>query len=331
MADAALVKNIFGSDSESEDADARADADARDGARSTAPAPARGDALALELPSEPSTRATPADDATIAKLSNIFGARVKPFDAATHRDDDEATETYVDVDGVERVRALDANVVRWRRDATTGEAVSNARFVTWDDGTTHLVVGDEYLRADARAVADADSFLYARAPGMMAAQRRLTTKMTFKPATLESRTHRRLTAAIDKRHGSRATRTMAYVSRVDPEREKEALDAELARAAKERAALERKQAKMMREDRERAGTWSAAGRDRGYTESYYERRDDAGDAARMDADFLEAAGDDVGADADAATGATDADADADAVAAAPPRKKRAFVDDDDDA
>jgi len=365
MADVDLVRNIFGSDSDDDDAiDARAteslendrdrapsvnfrsslevpddadDADARGARSSDAP-------LRLELPSSGPGRETIEDEAKIAKLSNIFGAEPKPFDPATHRDDD-AREAFVDVDGVARIRTSNENAVRWRVNESTGEAESNARYVRWDDGTTHLVVGDEYLRCDERRTADADSFLYVRKRGLMKAQRRLTTKMTFNPATLESRTHKRLTAAIDKKHGSRATRTMAYVSRVDPEREKEALDAELERAARESAALERKQAKMMREDRERTGMWSAGGRnDRGYTESYYERRDDAGGdvdaevgAARMDADFLEAEENDgaAGSDGagaseqDVAAGSLDEDEDED-VGAPKERKKRALVVDDEE-
>ena len=366
MADVDLVKNIFGSDSEDDDDGARVATESlenRDdrGRESTFksslelpddaendeddPATrAKGEPLRLELPSAEAGRETIEDETKIAKLSNIFGAEPKPFDAATYRDDGEREE-FVDVDGVTRIRTSNENTVRWRMNESTGEAESNAYYVRWDDGTTHLVVGDEYLRCDERPVADADSFLYVRKQGLMKAQRRLTTKMTFNPATLDSRTHKRLTAAIDKKHGSRATRTMAYVSRVDPEREKEALDAELERAARESAALERKQAKMMREDRERTGMWSAGGRnDRGYTESYYERRDDAGGdvdaeggAARMDADFLEAEENDgaAGSDGagameqDVAAGSLDEDED-EAVGAPKERKKRALVVDDEE-
>jgi len=366
MADVDLVKNIFGSDSEDDDDGDRVATESlenRDdrGRESTFksslelpddaendeddPATrAKGEPLRLELPSAEAGRETIEDETKIAKLSNIFGAEPKPFDAATHRDDGEREE-FVDVDGVTRIRTSNENTVRWRMNESTGEAESNAYYVRWDDGTTHLVVGDEYLRCDERPVADADSFLYVRKQGLMKAQRRLTTKMTFNPATLDSRTHKRLTAAIDKKHGSRATRTMAYVSRVDPEREKEALDAELERAARESAALERKQAKMMREDRERTGMWSAGGRnDRGYTESYYERRDDAGGdvdaeggAARMDADFLEAEENDgaAGSDGagameqDVAAGSLDEDED-EAVGAPKERKKRALVVDDEE-
>ncbi len=364
MATAALVRDVFGSDSDTDDArDAReASTEARDAIESVpARAPfksslelddddddADDDAndarhvestpLHIELASDARADARETEEtAQIAKLSNIFGVAANAFDASTH---EEKTTTIVDADGVERVHAKDENVIRWRINPQTGELESNARVVKWSDGSTHLVVGDEFLVARARDVADADSFLYRRAPGLMKAHQRLKTKMTFAPATLESRTHKRLTAAIDKRHGARATRTMAYASRVDPEREKEALDAELERAARENAALLRKQQKMMREDRERSGVAAGgsyrAGVDRGYTESYYERRpaddDDArgdgdgdddgdGDAGgdRMDVNFLEADEEDANANANA-------NADDGPKA----RRKRAFVEDDEE-
>jgi len=364
MATAALVRDVFGSDSDTDDArDAReASTEARDAIESVparAPfksslelddddADADDDAndarhvestpLHIELASDARADARETEEtAQIAKLSNIFGVAARAFDASTRQ---EKTITIVDADGVERVHARDENIIRWRIDPRSGKPESNARFVKWSDGSTHLVVGDEFLVARARDVADADSFLYRRAPGLMTAHQRLKTKMTFAPATLESRTHKRLTAAIDKRHGARATRTMAYASRVDPEREKEAMDAELERAARENAALLRKQQKMMREDRERSGVAAGgsyrAGVDRGYTESYYERRpaedddergdgdgDGDGDAGgdRMDVNFLEADEEDANANANA-----NADADDGPKA----RRKRAFVEDDEE-
>lgn len=320
MATVDLVRGIFGSDSESDDErvvgdESLGDGDARTRGRDGAE-DGRALAPALEIV-VPREDAFDVDDASararVVKLSNIFGVASRAFDAATHA---EETESYADENGVERVRASDLNVIRWRVNAVTGEVETNARFVRWEDGTTHLVVGDEHLRANERDVAEADSFLYARRPGSMEARARLDKKLTFAPASLDSKTHKRLTRAVDERHGYRATRTRAHVSRVDPEREKEAVDAALLKAEREAQALLRKQQKMMRDDREsRYAQFGVA--DKSYTESFYERRqegeegeEDAG--ARMDADFLEAdeAGDEgveEEADSDAGEGGADAE------------------------
>jgi RNA polymerase-associated protein LEO1 len=278
------------------------------------------------------------EEVKVAKLSNIFGVATEAFDRETFV---EETVEVVDADGISRVRMRDENVVRWRKNASTGEVESNARVVTWSDGSRQLVIGDEVLEMNERTVgANEEAYLYLRRPGLMQSQGRLASKLTFRPATLESRTHKRLTAAIDKKHGYRGQRTMEYVSNVDPEKEKEQADAELEKAQRESAALARKQQRMMREDRDRR--YDASRPEAGYTENYYERRDDAGPtttttttaaAARMDEDFLEADGDDDRAGGDADMGAADDDEeddeDAEAGANEPKeRRKRAFVESD---
>ena len=396
MASAALVKNIFGSDSD-DDSDAEIiaggvatttepekttneggedlaavqpstsdanetdvvvprkssletyDSDDEDGDDASRRSVPRGPPLHLELPcgedeKDDSGRGGNARVA-VAKLSNIFGVNPRAFDAATHATE---TVTFIDADGIERMRTSDENVVRWRVNPTSGAVESNARVVEWSDGSRQLFIGDEVLEMTEReAPASDETFLYLRRPGLMQARGRLSSKITFRPATLDSKTHKRLTAAIDKKHGSRATRTMEYVSRVDPEKEKEALDAELEKAARESAALLRKQQKMMKEDRERRyyETGGRAAVDVGYTEAYYERRGGSGDegedaaGARMDADFLEAEAEDAAA-AEAPFGAPvadqemndDDDDEEDDVAAAEPteRKKRRMVDDEEE-
>lgn len=392
MASAALVKNIFGSDSD-DDSDAEIIAGGGAAATTTKPTNENGEDLAAVQPSsndanetdvvvprkssletydsedddgdDANRRSVPRgpplhlelpcgegeeDDsgkgarAAVAKLSNIFGVNPRAFDAATHATE---TVTFIDADGIERMRTSDENVVRWRVNPTSGAVESNARVVEWSDGSRQLFIGDEVLEMTEReAPASDEAFLYLRRPGLMQARGRLSSKITFRPATLDSKTHKRLTAAIDKKHGSRATRTMEYVSRVDPEKEKEALDAELEKAARESAALLRKQQKMMKEDRERRyyETGGRAAVDAGYTESYYERRGGSGDegedaaGARMDADFLEAEAEDApAAEAPAVAPVADQemnddDEDEDDVTAAEPaeRKKRRMVDDEEE-
>ena len=361
-----LVKNIFGSDSDSDEPEIERDGATVSGDRLDQPQPeithqrkssleeysddddmdvARrapsGPPLHLELPcAVPSVDVARGDgeEVKVAKLSNIFGVATDAFDRDTFV---EETVEVVDADGISRVRMRDENVVRWRKNASTGEVESNARVVTWSDGSRQLVIGDEVLELTERAVgANEEAYLYLRRPGLMQSQGRLASKLTFRPATLESRTHKRLTAAIDKKHGYRGQRTMEYVSNVDPEKEKEQADAELEKAQRESAALARKQQRMMREDRERR--YDASRPEAGYTENYYERREDAGPsttaAARMDEDFLEADGDDHGADADDDAGAVDAataantgveDEDEEAAAGEQKeRRKRAFVESD---
>ena len=324
-----VLRAVFGSESDGSDDDAAThrastervkdralDDDATDATT------ARAEEVVIDIPYDPS-EGDFEETAVTARRTNVLGIR---GDGAWRRD----ASTAEDADAA-------LNVIRYRIDPVTGEVETNARFVRWGDGTTHLVIGDEHLRVTERATAEgADSVLYARKPGAMEARKRLRTKMTFAPASLESKTHRALSRRVDKAHGSRATRTRQHVSRVDPEREKEAVDAALVKAEREQLALKRKQEKMMRDDRE-----SRHQSMRGYTESYYERRDDgdggAEDAEKMDADFLEA-DEDVGGAAERGEDASDAadqgnaddDDDDDDDAAPKERRKRALIVDEDD-
>ncbi len=62
------------------------------------------------------------------------------------------------------------------------------------------------------------------------AQAQLDTRMAFRPSSIKSRAHKRLTAVMDKRHGFKGSRMQATTTVMDPHREK----AERARAEEAR-------------------------------------------------------------------------------------------------
>ena len=337
MSASQLVKNIFGSDSDSDEGDGGEDVDVDRATREPSKIARErlGGADASESDDDDDARAnekkgpalhlellTRDDDGKndetvgVAKLSNIFAVETEAFDAATFASDD--------ADHIER----EFNVVRWRFKKDSREVESNARVVTWSDGSRHLVIGDDALELQERDTgANEEAYLYVRQPGLMQAKQRLSKKITFKPATLESKTHERLTKAIDKKHGYRGSRTMAYATNVDPEKEKEQADAELEKAMRASAALARKQQKMMNEDRDRR--YDASRPEAGYSENYYERRggeDAKADAEeRMDEDFLEADAEDEENDDDEEEEQEDASDASGGGDEGRKRRKRAFV------
>lgn len=76
----------------------------------------------------------------IVKMTNIAGVESRPFDPDTYELEE---EVVVDVDGTQRMRANDQNVIRWRKvvDADgTARVESNARFVKWSDGSVQLLL-----------------------------------------------------------------------------------------------------------------------------------------------------------------------------------------------
>ena len=96
---------------------------------------------------------------------------------------------------------------------------TNARLVTWSDGSTHLLVGGEAL-----AVAEADcaadrAAAYARHATMMQCRAPLDARLAFTPASVTSAAHRRLAATVGSRH-ERASRVRTTATVVDPAKQK---------------------------------------------------------------------------------------------------------------
>ena len=212
--------------------------------------------------------------AKLVKMSNVVGVESRPFDPETY----ELEESHVvNADGTMRMRASDTNVIRWRTvknpDGST-KTESNARFVKWSDGSVQLLLGDEVLSVSEQPMQGHNSYLYVRHQGLIQAQAHVASKLVFKPTNLDSRTHLRLTRAIDTKH-VKTKKTQKFIAVVDPEREKEEMDREAERVNKEQELLARKQSQAMGR-----GGYGAGG-SRSAREAYY----DAGYA--MDGDFLE--------------------------------------------
>ena len=209
----------------------------------------------------------------LVKLTNIAGVESRPFDAATF----EPTEDH---------HAKNHNVIRWRRNKDTGAVESNARFVKWSDGTTQLVVGDETLAVSEATVEKDHAYVFARHAGAMQARAHVHSKLVFRPATLDSETHRRLTRAVDKKH-VKSAQTRMHIEVQDPEAAKDAADREAMRLEKDAELLKKKRAAAMRGGGYGAGrnTGAAARVEAGYAE-YFDR------GAGLDGDFLEADDDD---------------------------------------
>ena len=244
--------------------------------------------------------------AKIVRLTNVVGVETEPFDPETYVEQD---DTYVDAEGKKRIQTPFQNIIRWRKviDPETGKPVidpktgedkveSNARFVKWSDGSTQLLIGAEAFNVTEQDLSDRHDYLFGRhenCKGLMQGQKKISGKMTFTPANLESATHKRLTRAIDSRH-VKTKQTQKFIAVTDPEREKAAMDAEAERIMKEQdAAKKRQNAAMGGGGHGRGGSGRAP---RGYTEDYYAKYDDED---QMDGDFLEASDDEEEEEGDA--------------------------------
>ena len=141
-------------------------------------------------------------------------------------------------------------MIRWRAGAD-GAPQSNARFVRWSDGSLQLQLGDETLDCTAVDVARDNAQLFARVPApanILAAQGALAVRLTLRPSTLDSKSHKLLAASAAERH-AKVTRVKKTLTQGDPEaekaaREKEELDRVRAaeQLARKRAAVDAKYA-----------------------------------------------------------------------------------------
>ena len=148
-----------------------------------------------------------------------------------------------------------------------------------------LRAGDEVLGVSEQSMSGNNSYLYVRHQGLIQAQAHVHSKLVFKPTNLDSKTHRRLTRAIDSKH-VKTKKTQKFIAVVDPEREKEEMDREAERVIKEQEMLAKKQSAAMGRGGYGAGG-SRGGGGGGRRNDYYYYSDGRGDGGMMDGDFLE--------------------------------------------
>ena len=181
----------------------------------------------------------------LMKQSNIFQVQTLPFDPANHE-----IEGYVmthPVTGQQEVRAYDNNVVRWRYGAD-GAPESNARLIRWSDGSLQVQLGSETLDVSTVDMARDNTHLCVRVPppvSVLACQGQVASRLTLRPSSLDSKSHKLLAAATAMRH-AKVFRVKKTLVTVDPEREKRDAEAAEAQKAKDRNLLRRKQADVAR-------------------------------------------------------------------------------------
>ena len=205
--------------------------------------PLRGPPIRLPVPLND---VLTSDHLRVAKLSNIIAIEPQPYDPETYQA--EGAE-YIDERGRKRVRLHDTNAIRWRwAVGADGQLTreSNARMVRWSDGSVTLSVGEEVMDVREFDTSTDHTYLFTRHSNLIQGQGPLTKKVTFRPASLTSGSHKRLAAAVERQHGARQQRVRATTTLVDPKKEKE--DRERAEEAriKDLEKLADKQQKQMR-------------------------------------------------------------------------------------
>lgn len=164
-------------------------------------------------------------------------------------DDDEKR----DAEGRARLKLRVENTIRWRKakDEDGNEiAESNARIVEWSDGTMSLHLGSEMFDINEKSMGE-NSHIFARM-GLrqgLQAQAILNSKLSIRPNSTESFTHRKLTLSLADRSQKTQKIRMLNNPGQDPEarlgelskQEDDKLKATLRRETKQRRIQERSQ------------------------------------------------------------------------------------------
>jgi RNA polymerase-associated protein LEO1 len=196
------------------------------------------------------------------KLPNFLSVDTHPYNAQWYEDEIDEDEVC-DEEGRARMKLKVENTIRWRQVLDNDNNLtkeSNARFVRWSDGSMSLHLGSEIFDIHKQQLLSGDNnHLYIRQGTGLQGQAVFKTKLTFRPHSTDSFTHKKMTLSLaDRSQKTQKIRILGSVGK-DPEVDR------WAKMKKEdeklRAAIKRDN-KVMR-NRERANQ-------RGPTSSYLE-------------------------------------------------------------
>jgi RNA polymerase-associated protein LEO1 len=158
-------------------------------------------------------------DIHFVKLPNFLSVDTRPFDQDTYEDEIDEEET-LDEEGRQRLKLKVGNTIRWRKFINNqGETVqeSNARFVRWSDGSLSLHLGAEIFDVYKQPLQNDHNHLFIRQGTGLQGQAVFRTKLTFRPHSTDSFTHKKMTMSLADR--SQKTSGIKILSQVgqDPD------------------------------------------------------------------------------------------------------------------
>ncbi|KAL7064917.1 hypothetical protein AAHC03_05309 [Spirometra sp. Aus1] len=207
----------------------------------------------------------------LVKMPNFLSVETRPFDPAVYEDELDEDEV-LDEEGRTRLKLKVENTIRWRLGKNeAGETVheSNARVVRWSDGSLSLYLGNEIFDVHKMDIQSDFNHLFIREGSGLQGQAVFKTKLTFRPHSTESFTHRKITLSLaDKTNKSQKVKILP-VAGADPEsnrhalvrKEEERLRASLRRESQQRRMRERQLASAAHRNRRSSLTVSGYGDD----------------------------------------------------------------------
>lgn len=181
------------------------------------------------------------------RFPNFLSVESRPFDATTYEDEMEDDDTLLDEEGRNRLKLKVENTIRWKKyKDENGMDIeeSNARMVRWSDGSMSLHLGSEIFDAHQMALMNDHNHLFIRQGTGLQGQAVFKSKLTFRPHSTKSNTHRKMTNRLAMRHShsQQKVRVLSMPGQ-DPESRKEEMlrkEEEELKAHVRREALKRK-------------------------------------------------------------------------------------------
>ncbi|VDK51219.1 unnamed protein product [Anisakis simplex] len=185
------------------------------------------------------------------KFPNFLSIEPRPFDHE-HYEDEFDEDDLLDEEGRARLKLRVENTIRWRYafdDAGNIVKLSNSKVVRWSDGTMSLYLGNEVFDVQTQPMQH-DNHLFMRQGAGLQGHAVFKEKLTFRPISTDSITHRKVTLSMaDRSNKSQRVKVLNAVG-MDPESQK----AELVRREEERLRAQNRREAQMRRNRARPST-----------------------------------------------------------------------------
>lgn len=159
-------------------------------------------------------------DIHFVKLPNFLSVESRPFDEANYEDEMDEDQSQQDEEGRTRLKLKVENTIRWRpsfdkEGKPTKE--SNARMVKWSDGSYSLHLGSEIFDVHKQPLQSDFNHLFIRQGTGLQGQAVFKTKLSFRPHSTDSQTHKKMTMSMaDRSSKSNQIKVISQVG-VDPE------------------------------------------------------------------------------------------------------------------
>jgi len=149
------------------------------------------------------------------KLPNFLSMESRPFDPKTYEDEMDEDQSQQDEEGRTRLKLKVENTIRWRQRFDKDLNVvreSNARMVKWSDGSYSLHLGNEIFDVHKQPLQSDFNHMFIRQGTGLQGQAVFKTKLSFRPHSVDSHTHKKMTLSMaDRSSKSNQIKVISHV------------------------------------------------------------------------------------------------------------------------